>query len=42
MTSPGFIFWGIFPAFGFFLLAYAVWMVYAEKKEDRAEREREP
>ena len=33
---PGFIFWGLFPAFALFVLGYALWMWRLEGRERSA------
>lgn len=33
MSGPGFTFWGLFLACGLILVAYVVWMRFAERDE---------
>ena len=34
LVDAGFVFWGLFLAFGLFVVAYLVWMRRAEKAEE--------
>ena len=34
ILDAGFVFWGLFLAFGLFVVAYLVWMRRAERTED--------
>lgn len=33
LADAGFVFWGVFAAFGAVVLAYAIWMWWAERDE---------
>lgn len=33
MSGSGFIFWGLFVAFGLIVAAYVVWMIWLERRE---------
>ena len=31
---PGFVFWGLFVVFGLIVLAYVIWMLWVEGREE--------
>ena len=39
VSSPGFIFWGLFAAFGLIVVGYVVWMFWIERREQTRQDE---